>query len=151
MGAGLGATTSIFPSDEVTKDFFIRQERIQDWKPIAADADAVYDENMEINLSELEPLVAAPGSPGNIKIVCEVEGTPIQQSCIGSCVNSNYRDLLITAHILRRKKVHPNVSLHINPGSRKVLQTAAKTGALHDIIAAGARILENACRDCIGM
>jgi len=151
MGAELGATTSIFPSDEVTKDFFIRQDRIQDWKPIAADADAVYDENMEINLSQLEPFVAAPGSPDNIKSVCEVEGTPIQQSCIGSCVNSNYRDLLITAHILRRKKVHPNVSLHINPGSRQVLQTAAKAGALNDIIAAGARILENACNGCIGM
>ena len=151
MGAELGATTSIFPSDEVTKDFFIRQDRIQDWKPIAADADAVYDENMEINLSQLEPLVAAPGSPDNIKSVCEVEGTPIQQSCIGSCVNSNYRDLLITAHILRGKKVHPNVSLHINPGSRQVLQTAAKAGALNDIIAAGARILENACNGCIGM
>jgi aconitate hydratase len=151
MGAELGATTSIFPSDEVTKDFFIRQDRIQDWKPIAADADAVYDENMEINLSELEPLVATPESPDNIKTVHEVEGTPIQQSCIGSCVNSNYRDLLITAHILRGKKVHPNVSLHINPGSRQVLQTAAKAGALNDIIAAGARILENTCNGCIGM
>ena len=151
MGAELGATTSIFPSDEVTKDFFIRQDRIQDWKPIAADADAVYDENMEINLSELEPLVATPGSPDNIKTVHEAEGTPIQQSCIGSCVNSNYRDLLMTAYILKRKKVHPNVSLHINPGSRQVLQTAAKAGALNDIIAAGARILENACNGCIGM
>jgi aconitate hydratase len=151
MGAELGATTSIFPSDEVAKDFFIRQDRIQDWKPIAADADAVYDENMEINLSELEPLVATPGSPDNIKTVHEAEGTPIQQSCIGSCVNSNYRDLLMTAYILRRKKVHPNVSLHINPGSRQVLQTAAKAGALNDIIAAGARILENACNGCIGM
>jgi len=151
MGAELGATTSIFPSDEVTKDFFTRQERVQDWKPITADPDAVYDENMEINLGELEPLVAAPGSPDNIKTVREAEGTPIQQSCIGSCVNSNYRDLLITAHVLRGKKVHPNVSLHVNPGSRQVLETVAKAGALYDIIAAGARIIENACNGCIGM
>jgi aconitate hydratase len=151
MGAELGATTSIFPSDEVTRDFFIRQDRIQDWKSIAADADAVYDETMEINLSEIEPLVATPGSPDNVKQVREVEGTPIQQSCIGSCVNSNYLDLLITAHVLRGKKVHPNVSLHINPGSRQVLQTAAKAGAINEIFAAGARILENACNGCIGM
>ena len=151
MGAELGATTSIFPSDEVTRDFFIRQERVQDWRLLEADPDARYDENMEIKLSELEPLVAAPGSPDNIKTVNELEGIPIQQSCIGSCVNSNYRDLLITAHILRGKKVHPNVSLHINPGSRQVLQTVTKAGALYDIISAGARIIENACNGCIGM
>jgi len=151
MGAELGATTSIFPSDELTKDFFIRQERIRDWKSIEADTDAAYDEKMEINLSELEPLVAAPGSPDNIKTVREVEGTPVQQSCIGSCVNSNYRDLLVTAHILKGKKVHSNVSLHVNPGSRQVLETVTKAGALYDIIAAGARIIENACNGCIGM
>lgn len=151
MGAELGATTSIFPSDEVTRDFFIRQERVHDWKPVKANPDAVYDENMEIDLSELEPLVAAPGSPDNIKTVREVEGAPIQQSCIGSCVNSNYRDLLITAHVLSGKKVHPNVSLHVNPGSRQVLETVTKAGALYDIIAAGARIIENACNGCIGM
>ncbi|HML01965.1 MAG TPA: aconitate hydratase [Candidatus Bathyarchaeia archaeon] len=151
MGAELGATTSIFPSDEITKDFFNRQERVQDWKPMQADSEAAYDENMEINLSELEPLVAAPGSPDNIKSVREVEGTPIQQSCIGSCVNSNYRDLLITAHILRDKKVHPNVSLHVNPGSRQVLETVTKPGAMYDIIQAGARLIENACNGCIGM
>jgi len=151
MGAELGATTSIFPSDELTKDFFIRQERVQDWQPLAADTDAVYDEEMEINLSELEPLVAAPGSPDNIKTVREVEGTPIHQSCIGSCVNSNYRDLLITAHVLRGKKIHPNLSLNINPGSNQVLQTVTKAGALYDIIAAGSRLLQNACNGCIGM
>ena len=151
MGAELGATTSIFPSDEVTKDFFTRQERVRDWKPITADPDAVYDTNVEIDLSKLEPLVAAPGSPDNIKTVREVEGTPIQQSCIGSCVNSNYQDLLITAHILKGKKVHPNVNLHINPGSRQVLQTVTRVGALYDIITAGARIIENACNGCIGM
>ncbi len=151
MGAELGATTSIFPSDEVTKDFFTRQERPQDWKPVAADPDAAYDTSIEIDLSKLEPLVAAPGSPDNIKTVREIEGTPIQQSCIGSCVNSNYRDLVITSHILRGKKVHPNVSLHVNPGSRQVLETVTKAGAIYDTIAAGARIIENACNGCIGM
>jgi aconitate hydratase len=151
MGAELGATTSIFPSDEFTKDFFIRQNRVQDWSSMEADSDAVYDEKMEINLSELEPLVATPGSPDNIKTVREVEGTPIQQSCIGSCINSNYRDLLITAHILKGKKVHPSVSLHVNPGSRQVLETVTKAGAIYDIIQAGARLMENACNGCIGM
>jgi aconitate hydratase len=151
MGAELGATTSIFPSDEVTKDFFKRQERVQDWKPIEAERDAKYDEKMELNLSDLEPLVAAPGSPDNIKTVREVEGTPIQQSCIGSCVNSNYRDLLITAHVLRGKKVSSGLSLHVNPGSRQVLETVTKTGAIYDIVAAGARLIENACNGCIGM
>jgi len=151
MGAELGATTSIFPSDEVTRDYFARQERLGDWKPVQADKDAKYDENMEVDLGSLEPLVAAPGSPDNIKTVREVEGTPIQQSCIGSCVNSNYRDLLITAHILRNKKVHPNVSLHVNPGSRQVLETVTKEGAIYDIVQAGARLIENACNGCIGM
>ena len=151
MGAELGATTSIFPSDEVTKDFFVRQERPDDWKAIGQDANAVYDENMEIDLGELEPLVAAPGSPDNIKKVSELEGTPIQQSCIGSCVNSNYRDLLITAYILKGKKVNPNVSLHVNPGSRQVLETVTKAGAIFEIVSAGARLIENACNGCIGM
>ncbi len=151
MGAELGATTSIFPSDEITRDFFQRQDRVEDWRSIEPDANAVYDENMEVNLSELEPLVAAPGSPDNIKKVKDVEGTPIQQSCIGSCVNSNYRDLLITAHVLKGKKVHPNVSLHVNPGSRQVLETVTKDGAIYHIITAGARLIENACNGCIGM
>ena len=151
MGAELGATTSIFPSDQVTRDYFARQDRINDWKPAEADRDAVYDENIEVDLGALEPLVAAPGSPDNIKTVREVEGTPVQQSCIGSCVNSNYRDLLITAHILRNKKVHPAVSLHVNPGSRQVLETVIKAGAIYDIIQAGGRLIENACNGCIGM
>ncbi len=151
MGAELGATTSIFPSDEVTRDFFVRQRRVEEWKPIAADADAVYDDCLELDLGTLEPLVAAPGSPDNIKTVRELEGTPIQQSCIGSCVNSNYRDLVITAHILRGKKIHPNVSLHVNPGSRQVLETVIKAQAIYDIVQAGARLIENACNGCIGM
>ena len=151
MGAELGATTSIFPSDEVTRDFFVRQRRVEDWKPMAADADAVYDDCLELDLGTLEPLVAAPGSPDNIKTVRELEGTPVQQSCIGSCVNSNYRDLLITAHILRGKKIHPNVSLHVNPGSRQVLETVTKAEAIYDIVQAGARLIENACNGCIGM
>ncbi|MHA1712855.1 MAG: aconitate hydratase [Candidatus Ranarchaeia archaeon] len=151
MGAELGATASIFPSDEVTKDFFIRQNRLDDWKPIAADAHAVYDEEIEIRLDELEPLVATPGSPDNVKHVTEVEGTPVHQVCIGSCVNSNYHDLVLVSKVLRKKKVHPNVNLHINPGSRQVLETITKEGALYDIIAAGSRLLENACNGCIGM
>ena len=151
MGAELGATTSIFPSDEVARDYFVKQGRLQNWKPIGADSDAIYDEDLEVDLGALEPLVAAPGSPDNIKTVREVEGTPIQQSCIGSCVNGNYRDLIIAAHILRNKKVHPNVSLHVNPGSRQVLETVTKTGAIYDIIQAGARLIENACNGCIGM
>jgi aconitate hydratase len=151
MGAELGATASIFPSDEVTRDFFSRQERLSDWKPMQADKDVRYDENIEVDLGSLEPLVAAPGSPDNIKTVCEVEGTPIHQSCIGSCVNSNYRDLLVTAYILRNKKVNPNVSLHVNPGSRQVLETVTKAGAIYDIVQAGARLIENACNGCIGM
>jgi aconitate hydratase len=151
MGAELGATASIFPSDEVTREFFTSQGRLNDWKCMEADADALYDENIEIDLSKLEPMVATPGSPDNVKRICELEGTPIQQSCIGSCVNSNYKDLMITAHILKGKKVNPNVSLHVSPGSRQVLMTVEKAGGLYDIIFAGARLIENACNGCIGM
>jgi aconitate hydratase len=151
MGAELGATSSIFPSDFMTKDFFIRQERANDWLSLKADDDAEYDENIELDLSELEPLIAKPGSPDAVVPVSEVEGTPVHQVCIGSCVNSNYRDLLITARVLKGKKVHRDLSLMINPGSKQVLQTVARTGALNDIFAAGSRLLENACNGCIGM
>jgi aconitate hydratase len=151
MGAELGATTSIFPSDQNTRDFFARQGRVKDWRPLSADADATYDESMEIDLSEIEPLVATPGSPDNVRKVSEVEGTLIQQSLIGSCVNSSFADLMMVSRVLKGKKVHPNVSLQINPGSRQVLATLIKEGGLYDIIAAGARIHECACDGCIGM
>ncbi|MHA2408229.1 MAG: aconitase family protein, partial [Candidatus Ranarchaeia archaeon] len=151
MGAELGATTSIFPSDEITKDFFARQNRVKDWEVLTADLDATYDEYIEVNLSEIEPLIATPGSPDNIVTVKEVEGTPIEQVCIGSCVNSNYRDLTLTSLVLKGKTVHPNVNLHVNPGSRQVLETITRDGYLYDIIAAGGRLLENACNGCIGM
>ncbi|MHA2060441.1 MAG: aconitate hydratase, partial [Candidatus Ranarchaeia archaeon] len=151
MGAELGATTSIFPSDEITKDFFARQNRVKDWVALTADPDATYDEYKEVNLSEIEPLLATPGSPDNIVTVKEIEGTPIEQVCIGSCVNSNYRDLTLTSMMLKGKTVHPNVNLHVNPGSRQVLETITRDGYLYDIIAAGGRLLENACNGCIGM
>ncbi len=151
MGAELGATTSIFPSDEVTRDYFRREGRETDWKPLAADRNASYDKDMVLDLSTLEPMIATPGSPDAVKTVREVEGTPIEQSCIGSCVNSNYLDLLRTAAIVRGKKVHPRVSLHINPGSRQVLESIARTTAVSDLVTAGARLIENACNGCIGM
>ncbi len=151
MGAELGATTSIFPSDQETLSFFNRQNRPQDWQSYTADPDAEYDEEIEIDLSVLEPLIATPGSPDNIRTVKELEGTPIEQVAIGSCVNSNYRDLMVTSQVLANKKVHSKVSLHINPGSRQVLQTIIHSNALGDLVNAGARLLENACNGCIGM
>lgn len=151
MGAELGATTSIFPSDEVTREYFIMQDRLKDWKPLSADKDAEYDEYIEINLSELEPLIACPSSPDNVKKVTEVEGIEVQQVEIGSCNNSGYKDMMITAKVLKEKFVHPNVSFHVVPGSRQVLETIARNGALADIVASGARIMETACDGCIGM
>lgn len=151
MGAELGATTSIFPSDEMTLDYLKRQNRERVWKKFEADPDAEYDEVVEIDLDELEPLIALPHSPDNVKKVSELKGTKVQQVCIGSCTNSSYRDLMVVAGILKGKKVHPEVSLSINPGSKQVLEMIAENGALKDIISAGARILENACGPCIGM
>ncbi|MBE6855178.1 MAG: aconitate hydratase [Ruminococcus sp.] len=151
MGAELGATTSIFPSDEITKSFLEAQERGDVWVPLAADEDAVYDETVTINLSELEPLAACPHSPDNVKSVSEIGKLKIDQVCIGSCTNSSLLDMLKVAHILRGKTVHPDVSLSIAPGSKQVLQMLAENGALADMIAAGARILESACGPCIGM
>ncbi len=151
MGAELGATTSIFPSDEITRDYLKRQKRDKVWKKLVADPDAEYDEVIEIDLEELEPLIASPHSPDNVKKVSELKGMKVQQVCIGSCTNSSYRDLMVVAGILKGKKVHPDVSLSINPGSKQVLEMIAENGALKDIIAAGARILENACGPCIGM
>lgn len=151
MGAELGATTSLFPSDENTKDFLEKQGRGEDYIPLAPDEDAIYDEVIEIDLSSLEPLCAAPHSPDNIKKVADLSGMKIDQVCIGSCTNSSYTDLCNVANILKGKQVHPDVSLTISFGSKQVLEMLAKNGALADIIASGARLLESACGPCIGM
>ena len=151
MGAELGATTSVFPSDETTRKFLKAQGREEDYTELKADDDAVYDEVIEINLSELEPLAACPHSPDNVKPIKELEGKKIDQVCIGSCTNSSYLDLMRVAHILKGKKVADNVSLAIAPGSKQVLNMLAENGALSVMIDAGARILESACGPCIGM
>lgn len=151
MGAELGATTSLFPSDEVTKDYFRRQGREQDWKPLAPDADAHYDENIEIELGELEPMIACPGSPDNIKKVSDVQGTDVQQVLIGSCTNSSYVELMTVAHLLKDRKIHPSVTMAVNPGSKQVLSMISRDGAVYNIVAAGARLLEPGCHGCIGM
>ena len=151
MGAELGATTSIFPSDEITKQFLEAQGRGTDWRELSADEDAYYDEIIEINLSELEPMAAMPHMPDNVKKVSEIGKTRVDQVCIGSCTNSSLSDMLKVAAILKGKKVAPNVSLSIAPGSKQVLSMLATCGALTDIIDAGARVLESACGPCIGM
>ena len=151
MGAELGATTSIFPSDERTYEFLKAQKREQVWQEIKADEDAVYDEEIVIYLSALEPLVACPHSPDNVKTIKELEGMKIDQVCIGSCTNSSLLDMMKVAYILKGKTVHPDVSLSIAPGSKQVLNMLSLDGALSDIIDAGARILESACGPCIGM
>ena len=151
MGAELGATTSIFPSDENTKEFLEKQGRGEDYIPLAPDADATYDEVIEINLSELEPLVAAPHSPDNVVKVSELEGKKVDQVCIGSCTNSSFTDLCNVANILKGKTIHPDVSLTISFGSKQVLTMLAQNGALADIVNSGARLLEAACGPCIGM
>ncbi len=151
MGAELGATTSIFPSDEITRQFLKAQGREENYTPLSADSDAEYDEIVEINLSELVPLAACPHSPDNVKTVAEIGKLKIDQVCIGSCTNSSLLDMLKVAHILKGKTVHPDVSLSIAPGSKQVLNMLAKNGALSVMIDAGARILESACGPCIGM
>ncbi|MBR5518332.1 MAG: aconitate hydratase [Clostridia bacterium] len=151
MGAELGATTSIFPSDEITKEFLKAQKREEVWVPLCADEDAVYDEFVDINLSEIEPLAACPHSPDNIKSIREIGNMKIDQVCIGSCTNSSLLDMLKVAHILKGKTVHPDVQLSIAPGSKQVLNMLAENGALGIMIDAGARILESACGPCIGM
>ncbi len=151
MGAELGATTSIFPSDEITRSFLKAQDREDVWVELKADEDAIYDETYEINLSDLQPLAAAPHSPDNIISIEELDGKKIDQVLIGSCTNSSYLDLMRVAAILKGKTVHPDVSLGIAPGSKQVYNMLAQNGALADIIASGARILECACGPCIGM
>lgn len=151
MGAELGATTSIFPSDEKTKEFFVAQDRLDDWRELLADEDANYDEVIKIDLDKLEPMVAAPHSPDNIRSCREEGKIKIDQVAIGSCTNSSYEDLMKVSKILKGRKVADNVSLVIAPGSRQVMEMIARNGALGDIISSGARILENSCGPCIGM
>ena len=151
MGAELGATTSIFPSDEITRAFLAAEGREDVWSEQKADADAVYDESLVIDLSALSPMAACPHSPDNVKSLTELGEMKIDQVCIGSCTNSSLADMMKVAYILRGKTVAPNVSLAIAPGSKQVLNMLAENGALADMIAAGARVLESACGPCIGM
>ena len=151
MGAELGATTSIFPSDENTREYLKSEGREEDWTPLAADTDAVYDEELIVNLDELTPLAAMPHSPDNVDSISNIGEIKVDQVAIGSCTNSSYTDLMKVAAILKGKKVHPDVSLVISPGSSKIMAKMAENGALADIINAGARVIENACGPCIGM
>ena len=151
MGTELGATTSIFPSDEVTRAFLRAQGREADYTPISADADAHYDQVIEIDLSSLVPMIACPHSPDRVVSVESIEGTQVDQVCIGSCTNSSLADLLKVAVLLRGKTISPNVSVSVSPGSRQVLTMLSDLGALSDILASGARVLECACGPCIGM
>lgn len=151
MGTELGATTSIFPSDEITKAFLEAEGRGEDWKPLASDPDAEYDAVIKIDLSTLKPLIACPHSPDNVVTVESLKGTKVDQVCIGSCTNSSLLDMLKVAALLKGKVIDPTISLSISPGSKQVLAMLADCGALTDIISAGARLLECACGPCIGM
>lgn len=151
MGAELGATTSIFPSDEVTKDFLRREGRENDFIELSSDSDAIYDEIIDIDLSNLDALAACPSMPDNVKKIKEIEGTKVDQVLVGSCTNSSYLDMMMVASILKNKKIHKDVSFAINPGSKQVLSMMVKNGLLFDILASGARILECTCGACIGM
>ncbi len=150
MGAECGVTTSIFPSDEITKEFLIAQEREEDWSELIADEDAVYDQVVEINLSELEPLASTPHSPGNISTVREIGEINVDQVCVGSCTNSSYTDMMTVAEILKGKKLHTNTSFVVAPGSKQVIENIIKDGGFASIVSAGARIAESACGFCIG-
>ena len=151
MGTELGATTSIFPSDEITEAFLIAQGRGEDYVPLSSDPDAVYDRIIDIDLSSLKPMIACPHSPDNVVEVASLDKVKVDQVCIGSCTNSSLMDLLKVAAMLRGKTIHPSVSLSVSPGSRQVLTMLANCGALSDILASGARVLECACGPCIGM
>ena len=151
MGTELGATTSIFPSDEITREFLKAEGREGDYLPLSSDADAVYDRVIDIDLSTLKPLIACPHSPDNVVTVESLKGTKVDQVCIGSCTNSSLLDMLKVAALLKGRTVRPEVSLSISPGSRQVLSMLADCGALSDILASGARVLECACGPCIGM
>ena len=151
MGTELGATTTIFPSDARTRAYLRAQGREETWVELAADPGADYDENAEIDLSKVEPLIACPTSPGNVKRVAEVAGIKVDQTITGSSVNSSYRDLLTVARIVKGRHAHPDVSFHINPGSRQVLENIAEAGGVLDLLLAGARIHQSGCLGCIGM
>jgi aconitate hydratase len=151
MGTELGATTSIFPSDETTRAFLAAQGREEDYVPLTSDEDAVYDRIIDIDLSSLKPLIACPHSPDNVVEVASLKDVKVDQVCIGSCTNSSLYDLLKVAAMLKGKTVHPSVSLSVSPGSRQVLSMLSECGALEDILASGARVLECACGPCIGM
>ena len=151
MGTELGATTSIFPSDEITRAFLAAQGREKDYVPVSADADAVYDRIIDIDLSALKPMIACPHSPDNVVTVESLNAVRVDQVCIGSCTNSSLLDMLKVAAILKGRTIAPNVNLSISPGSRQVLTMLAQCGALNDILASGARLLECACGPCIGM
>ena len=151
MGAELGATTSIFPSDEQTRQYLKAQGRENDYVALAADPGATYDETVEIDLNTLEPLIAQPHSPDNVVKVREIAGIPVSQVAIGSCTNSSYKDLLGIAAIMKGKTVHPSVSLGFSPGSRQTLEMISQNGVLGDLITSGARLLESACGPCTGM
>ena len=151
MGAELGATTSIFPSDERTRTYLRSQKREQVWKALAADPEANYDETMVIDLNKLEPLMAQPHSPDKVVPVREIQGLKVQQVAIGSCTNSSYHDLMSVASVVKEHPVHPDVSLVVTPGSRQVFEMIGRSGGLADLISGGARILESACGPCIGM
>ncbi len=151
MGAELGATTSVFPSDENTKAYMKLQKRVKSWVPLEADSDAKYAKTIKIDLTKLEPLTAKPHSPDNIVKVKAVKRVKVDQVCIGSCTNSSFTDLMITAKLLRKKKIHESVSCTITPGSKQVFEAISENGALTDIIASGARIIESGCGPCIGM
>ena len=151
MGAELGATTSVFPSDDVTREFLAAEDRVESWTQIEADPDAAYDEIIEIDLSTLEPMTAQPHQPDRVVGISEIAGMKVDQVLVGSCTNSSYRDLMTLAGALKGKKVHPDVSAGVSPGSRQVLEMIARNGALADLIASGVRVLESTCGPCIGM
>jgi aconitate hydratase len=150
MGAELGVTTSVFPSDATTHAFLKAQGREQDWVELVADSDATYDQVLELDLSTVEPMASCPHSPGNIATIASLAGKKVNQVLIGSCTNSSYRDLKTVALMLRGKKIHPDIEVGVAPGSRQVVEMLAKEGLLGDLVSAGVRILENACGFCIG-
>lgn len=151
MGTETGATTSIFPSDKVTKTFLKKQGREKQWQELSSDKNHTYNETIKINLSEIQPQIALPHSPDKVEAVKDLEGLKIDQVCIGSCTNSSLRDLKLVANLLKGKKISDHVSLTISPGSRQVLENLASNGDLLDIIKSGARIIENGCGPCIGI
>ena len=151
MGTETGATTSIFPSDERTREYLEAQGRGGAWIPLAADEGAAYDEQIEIDLPKLEPLIAKPTSPGNVVRVREVAGLKVDQAIVGSSVNSSFRDLMVAARMLEGRRVHPEVNFHVNPGSRQVVENVAQQGGLLSFLSVGARVHEPGCQGCIGM